>query len=489
MVSFLKLNSSLGIKKSESDLDKTKIFSINKFHRRDYNNLKPLLILITSQEKKKYLEWTNLHMYYKTGKQPPIPVSKILIIGTNLHISLLPNSKNDNDNILINICSTEYVSLEIQENQLKFSSGIYLTGDDYSRLVQLVNTIKLVQFERLSLFKCLTASVISNVGIQMLDIHLILNSTYSFKDWCYIYIGDEWVKSWVHIDKISKNKDLTTKCQVKFFYDNKSSTKKNLICYITDCSAIDDLFFTMDHSLKLPDINTNSFQDLLNKGLNNEDALNAYLTNLTTLQFIGGVRWPKKKRDTSRSRSSSLSWISKSSKNQPLSDAVIEPSIDTDLQQINDDCSTISSKISNNKHKRNTSFASNTSMIFHPSTNDDFTITNGLFIKPIPHTGIHHLESMIRFIIPMMNCLKLYGRPKEFKTERGDLLSLSFGLPKLPVVDFFAKEELQLINEHVENTNTELTLNELKSFLKKFMDDKNVDRSTLSFNTLNSYKK
>ena len=41
-----------------------------------------------------------------------------------------------------------------------------------------------------------------------------------------------------------------------------------------------------------------------------------------------------------------------------------------------------------------------------------------------------------------MDCARLYGRPVQFKTDRTDMNSLMFGLPKLPSVDYFAQEEI-----------------------------------------------
>lgn len=98
---------------------------------------------------------------------------------------------------------------------------------------------------------------------------------------------------------------------------------------------------------------------------------------------------------------------------------------------------------------------------------------------------------MIRFIIPLMDCARLYGRPVQFKTERTDINSLMFGLPKLPSVDYFAEEEIaHLMTQEfnpLKETDTDdtmaLTMSRFSSYLQERMTKVSKRNTELNFRT------
>ena len=143
-------------------------------------------------------------------------------------------------------------------------------------------------------------------------------------------------------------------------------------------------------------------------------------------------------------------------------------------------------------HRRNSSHVSSlTSRSTKKPITNFTTRTNGLLIRPLPHHGVHHLEAMIRFIIPLMDCARLYGRPVQFKTERTDINSLMFGLPKLPSVDYFAEEEIaHLMTQEfnpLKETDTDdtmaLTMSRFSSYLQERMTKVSKRNTELNFRT------
>ena len=80
---------------------------------------------------------------------------------------------------------------------------------------------------------------------------------------------------------------------------------------------------------------------------------------------------------------------------------------------------------------------------------------------------------MIKFIVPMMDITRKYGRPKQFNASINQSNSLMFGLPKLPNTNYLKQSEIdQLITEKTmeDITNDEIftySMNWISDFLKE----------------------
>lgn len=65
-----------------------------------------------------------------------------------------------------------------------------------------------------------------------------------------------------------------------------------------------------------------------------------------------------------------------------------------------------------------------------------------LFIMPEQHSAVAGYDTLIRFLIPLLDSFGLYGRPKRLKADRVDPDSLLFGLPTLPRVHYLMVGDL-----------------------------------------------
>lgn len=72
---------------------------------------------------------------------------------------------------------------------------------------------------------------------------------------------------------------------------------------------------------------------------------------------------------------------------------------------------------------------------------DDFKNTS-IFLMPEQHSSVPGFDTLIRFLIPLLDSFGLYGRPKRLKAERNDPQSLLFGLPTLPRVHYLELTDL-----------------------------------------------
>lgn len=65
-----------------------------------------------------------------------------------------------------------------------------------------------------------------------------------------------------------------------------------------------------------------------------------------------------------------------------------------------------------------------------------------LFIMPEEHQSVPGYDTLIRFLVPLMDAFGQYGRPKRLKADRMDPESLLFGLPTLPCVHYLEVQDL-----------------------------------------------
>ncbi|OEJ86620.1 Protein SKG3 [Hanseniaspora osmophila] len=73
-----------------------------------------------------------------------------------------------------------------------------------------------------------------------------------------------------------------------------------------------------------------------------------------------------------------------------------------------------------------------------------------IFIMPEKHFAVAGYDTIIRFLVPMLNAFYLYGRPKRLISTKEDPNSLLFGLPTLPEIHYLqVKDLLPLMEQNV----------------------------------------
>lgn len=72
---------------------------------------------------------------------------------------------------------------------------------------------------------------------------------------------------------------------------------------------------------------------------------------------------------------------------------------------------------------------------------EDFKNTS-IFLMPEQHSSVPGFDTLIRFMVPLLDSFGLYGRPKRLKADRIDPDSLLFGLPTLPHVHYLELGDL-----------------------------------------------
>lgn len=440
--------------------------------------LKPLTALLASQEIKRYFYWefnpSVEDRWTVITTDSTESVASVEIKGTSFVIETQETSR------VLDVDLTGGVTLRVEtdgaEYQLMFNDGeVTLSTKSEHSINVLYRTALLSIFERFSILKALTGALIAQIGLRMSDINLVLNSHFSFKDWCDVYLEEQggWVRLWCHVDGVEKKNKQAPQTngtekkksslfgknnsngesqpkpskkggyKIKFYKDNKSTNSKNMVCFISsENNDIQDLFF----------YGTNE-----NNPLGQNDGGESFLdNNLNMIKVIGEVSFsnninsPNPEQGSfSKSGSSGflngqLRNLSKSSRNLSVSSG----------NSSNDDNQLTSPKsrggfFSSPKlggpgspivgHKRSTSIASKKSSKSIPQ---NFTnVQRSLLIRPVEHEGVKQLETLIRFIVPLMDCLGKYGRPSHFNTNKNDPSSLMFGLPRLPIIDYFARKE------------------------------------------------
>ncbi|GME72384.1 unnamed protein product [Ambrosiozyma monospora] len=65
-----------------------------------------------------------------------------------------------------------------------------------------------------------------------------------------------------------------------------------------------------------------------------------------------------------------------------------------------------------------------------------------IFLMPEQHSAVPGYDTLIRFMIPLMDAFQLYGRPKRLNADKTDPASLLFALPVLPQVHYMDVNDL-----------------------------------------------
>ncbi|CAI5757272.1 unnamed protein product [Candida verbasci] len=103
---------------------------------------------------------------------------------------------------------------------------------------------------------------------------------------------------------------------------------------------------------------------------------------------------------------------------------------------------------------------------------DDFKQTS-IFLMPEQHSSVPGFDTLIRFLVPLLDSFGLYGRPKRLKANRNDIDSLLFGLPTLPRVHYLELDDiLNLVQQRNDFMNWDLNTwtNNIKALLKSKID-------------------
>ncbi|AMD22161.1 HGL179Cp [Eremothecium sinecaudum] len=407
---------------------------VHAIDEKEYNSILPITLLIDSQERKSYVRQDKPSLLcIWNGVQ--WPVDTIELVGTRMNLTF----GGDQHANLITVSVTDDVkglkSMFVNES-MHVSNECVLISTSIPFRVKLERTIMLQRFENWSMHKTLTAMLLAIIGTRIHDTHLVMRGIYPFADWCYVFINDRWVKAWAYVRfSREQGKKNSTENTIQFF-KTKSLSKKNLICSIDSSDFAEEVFFTRDTSTC----------DLSALKIDN---LRAFLSEVDTIKYVGDVRVFTNDRKTRAFEYRGGS---------------------PDIEKL---------KVS----KYSSSNNSTVSTIEVSEDSSPVRKVHGLLIRPLPHKGIHHLESLVRFILPIMDCLRLYGRPEGFLLDHKHQDSLLFGLPKLPITDYLAQEELKLLES--ESFNREHPQRQIKSFV---CDQLKLDRSNLTFGIVHSMK-
>lgn len=66
-----------------------------------------------------------------------------------------------------------------------------------------------------------------------------------------------------------------------------------------------------------------------------------------------------------------------------------------------------------------------------------------VFLMPEAHPGVPGFETLIRFLIPVLDVFRLYGRPSRLNADKADLRSLLFAMPTLPFTQYLEFADAQ----------------------------------------------
>lgn len=76
-----------------------------------------------------------------------------------------------------------------------------------------------------------------------------------------------------------------------------------------------------------------------------------------------------------------------------------------------------------------------------------------VFLMPEAHPGVPGYETLIRFLIPVLDVFQLYGRPKRLNADKADMRSLLFAMPSLPYTQYLEFKDVQSIVTNNDTSN------------------------------------
>jgi hypothetical protein len=123
--------------------------------------------------------------------------------------------------------------------------------------------------------------------------------------------------------------------------------------------------------------------------------------------------------------------------------SLIKLSGDLQIYNLGQQSETSSPQATPKGHNRTSSISSTTSFGSISSVKSSKGVPvhqSAMYIMPLTHGGVKPYETMMRLLIPVYDCFKLYGRPSRLIPDKRDPNSLLFGLPSLPNVKILSSE-------------------------------------------------
>ncbi|CAH6722174.1 hypothetical protein CLIB1444_08S03554 [[Candida] jaroonii] len=291
------------------------------------------------------------------------------------------------------------INYDLENLVIKFSNdfnenfyNLIIKLNDYQDFVKWLANFYLSNFERISLNESFTAVTLSLIGSKLSDIHTLLSKKkYPKSDWYNIrlpQVNHKWLKVFIIVNPSTSKKDGNIE-----IYVNDKLGKKNLVGYISSLTNIYNIFPENPNMIEYNSI----------MKLNGEVFINRDFEHLFDETFHEDVK--------------------------------------------------VTPPPGYNGHRRTTSQSSFFSVSSSPpstpkiKSSSRFIRTNYIYLMPNHHPGVQEIETMIRNLIPIMDCFKLYGRPKQLISDKLHKDSLLFGLPSLPHYQYLPSEEIYALLE------------------------------------------
>lgn len=282
-----------------------------------------------------------------------------------------------------------------------------LKFDNLNTLQEWLAAIHLANFEYTRFNEIYTASLLSAKATLLSDVHVLMAPlNYRREEWVNIKFNknSQWLRCFVIITPSSKkSKGKMT------FYSSSRTVKKNLICSITHMDACHAVY---PHVPEMIDesslIKVSGDIKIYNLGHQPDDF------DIDTPTEFTPPHSPVQLKSASRlKRAASLASIG-----------------------------SFASQKQNTGHGRTDSIGSTASVASNSSDIKDGVVVHqsAMYIMPLKHGGVKPYETMIRNLIPIYDCFKMYGRPQRLIADKKDSNSLLFGLPCLPKVNILSSK-------------------------------------------------
>lgn len=89
--------------------------------------------------------------------------------------------------------------------------------------------------------------------------------------------------------------------------------------------------------------------------------------------------------------------------------------------------------------------------VYFDSSKNSLPKEASVYFMPEQHSAVLGYDTLIRFLVPLLNAFNLYGRPKRLNADKNDLNSLLFGLPVLPHVHYLEVDDLILLASNAQS--------------------------------------
>ncbi|KAH3685641.1 hypothetical protein WICPIJ_003388 [Wickerhamomyces pijperi] len=99
-----------------------------------------------------------------------------------------------------------------------------------------------------------------------------------------------------------------------------------------------------------------------------------------------------------------------------------------------------------------------------------------VYFMPEQHSAVPGYDTLIRFLIPLLNTFALYGRPKRLNANKAEKNSLLFGLPVLPHVHYLEIDDMILLSNN--SSSSQWSASEWRDRIKEILARKVVSGYT-----------